>query len=142
MTPSPRPGRWDIPAIRAGVSVALVFAVPFSIAARIMSGSDIAILLVFLATVGFLLGSAVAAWHQQRGTPLSHAMVTAAGAYIVPQSVFIIVKLARGGDVTWSGVILNLLVTVSVGAIGGILGSSMQARGVFPQGRRPPRIDS
>lgn len=134
-------GRWDIPAIRAGASVALVFAVPFSIAARIMSGSDIAILLVFLATLGFLLGSAVSAWHQQRGTPLSHAMVTAAGAYIVPQSVFIIVKLARGGDVTWSGVILNLLVTVSVGAIGGILGSSLQARGAYPQGRRPPRTE-
>jgi hypothetical protein len=132
-------GRWDIPAIRAGASVALVFAVPFSIAARIVSGSDAAIFLVFLATVGFFLGSAVAAWHQQRGTPLSHAMVTAAGAYIIPQSVFVIVKLARGGDVTWSGVILNLIVTVSIGALGGILGSSMQARGAYPRGRRPPR---
>lgn len=130
-------GRWDLPAIRAGASVALVFAVPFSIAARIASGSSIAILLVFLATVGFLLGSAVAAWHQQRGTPLSHAVVTASGAYAIPQSIFIVVKLLRGGDVTWSGVILNMLVAVSAGAIGGILGSSLQAKGVYPQGRRP-----
>ena len=121
--------------------MALVFAVPFSIAARIVSGSDIAVLLVFLATVGFLLGSAVAAWHQQRGTPLSHAMVTAAGAYAIPQSVFVVIKLLRGGDVTWSGVILNLLVAVSAGAIGGVLGSSLQARGAYPQGRRPPRND-
>jgi hypothetical protein len=126
-----------VPAIRAGASVALVFAVPFSIAARIASGSSIAIFLVFLATVGFLLGSAVAAWHQQRGTPLSHAVVTASGAYAIPQSIFIVVKLLRGGDVTWSGVILNMLVAVSAGAIGGILGSTLQAKGVYPQGRRP-----
>ncbi len=130
--------RWDRAAIRAGASVALVFAVPFSIAARLVSGSSAAILLVFLAATGFLLGAAVAAWHQQRGTPLSHAIVTAAGAYAIPQSIFVVVKLARGGDVTWSGVILNLLVAVSVGAIGGILGSSLQARGMYPQGRRPP----
>jgi len=126
-----------MPAIRAGASVALVFAVPFSIAARIASGSSVAIVLVFLATVGFLLGSAVAAWHQQRGTPLSHAVVTASAAYAIPQSIFVVVKLVRGGDVTWSGVILNMLVAVSAGAIGGILGSSLQARGVYPQGRRP-----
>lgn len=130
-----------MPAIRAGASVALVFAVPFSIAARLTSGSGVAILLVFLATVGFLLGSAVAAWHQQRGTPLSHAIVTATGAYGIPQSIFVVVKLLRGGDVTWSGVILNMLVAVSAGAIGGILGSSLQAKGVLPQGRRPPRLD-
>ena len=138
---SPVEGRWDRAAIRAGASVSLVFAVPFSIAARLVSGTSIAVFLVFLATVGFLLGSAVAAWHQQRGTPLSHAIVTAAGAYAVPQSVFVVVKLVRGGDVTWSGVILNLLVAVSAGSIGGILGSALQARGAFPQGRRPPRLD-
>lgn len=123
--------------MRAGASVALVFAVPFSIAARLVSGSSLAVLLVFLATVGFLLGSAIAAWHQQRGTPLSHAMVTAAGAYAIPQAVFIVIKLVRGADVTWSGVILNLLVAISAGAIGGIMGSSLRARGVYPQGRRP-----
>lgn len=142
MTSPTSEGRWDFPAIRAGASVALAFAVPFSIAARIASGSSVAILLVFLATVGFLLGSAVTAWHQQRGTPLSHAMVTAAGAYAIPQSIFVLIKLLRGGDVTWSGVILNLLVAVSAGAIGGVLGSSLQARGAFPQGRKPPRFDS
>lgn len=134
----PRNGRWDLPAVRAGASVALVFAVPFSIAARIVSGSDVAILLVLLATIGFVLGAAVAAWHQQRGTPLSHGIVTAAAAYVIPQSVFVIVKVARGGDVTWSGVILNLLVAISAGTVGGLLGSMLQARGVLPQGRRPP----
>lgn len=142
MTPRSDQRRWDLQAMRAGASVALVFAVPFSIAARIVSGTSAAIVLVFLAALGFLLGSAVAAWHQQRGTPLSHAMVTAAGAYLIPQSIFVIVKLARGGDVTWSGVIANLLVAVSAGAIGGVLGSSLQARGVLPQGRRTTLPDT
>lgn len=134
-------GRWDTAAIRAGASVALVFAVPFSIAARLASGSTAAIVLVVLAAIGFLLGSAVAAWHQQRGMPLSHAMVTATGAYAIPQAVFVVIKLARGGDVRWSGVVLNLLVAVSFGLIGGFLGSSLQARGILPQGRRPPRTE-
>lgn len=128
---------WDRSAIRAGASVALVFAVPFSIAARLVSGSDLAVVFVLLATLGFLLGASVSAWHQNKGTPLSHAMVTATGSYCIPQAVFILVKLVRHSEVHWSGVVLNLLVTTSVGAIGGLLGSSLQTRGVHPRGRTP-----
>ena len=128
--------RWDFAAIRAGASVALVFAVPFSIAARIFSDSAVAVILSLLAAVGFLLGAAVAAWHQQRRTPLSHAIVTAALSYVIPQTVFIIVKLARGGEVRWLGVFFNLTVTLTVGVIGGFLGSTMQKSGAVPKGRR------
>jgi tryptophan 2,3-dioxygenase len=63
----------------------LVFAVPFSIGARIFSDSGVAVILSLCAAIGFLLGAAVAAWHQQRRTPLSHAIVTAALSYIIPQ---------------------------------------------------------
>jgi len=129
--------RWDLPAIRAGASVALVFAVPLSIAARLVSGSGLAVLLSFAAALGFLLGAAVAAWHQQKRTPLSHALVTATSTYLAAQAVFIVIKLARGGDVAWSGVMFNLAITMSMGAFGGLLGSSMQRRGAYPQGRRP-----
>lgn len=133
------PKRWDAAAIRAGATVSLVLAVPFSVAARLLAGSDAAVLLVLLAAVGFFLGGGVAAWHQTCGTPLSHALVTSAGAYVVPQAVFVLVKVLRGGDVNWSGVILNLIVVVSVGALGGIFGSTMRSRGVLPQGRRGAR---
>ncbi|MFM1752327.1 MAG: hypothetical protein RL119_1289 [Actinomycetota bacterium] len=129
--------RWDLPAIRAGASVALVFAVPLSIAARFVSGSGLAVLLSFAAALGFLLGAAVAAWHQQKRTPLSHALVTATTTYLAAQAVFIVIKLARGGDVAWSGVMFNLAITMTMGVFGGLLGSSMQRRGAYPQGRRP-----
>lgn len=133
---SPTSSRWDVAAIRAGASVALVFAVPFSIAARIFSDSGLAVILSLCAAIGFLLGAAVAAWHQQRRTPLSHAIVTAALSYIIPQTVFIIIKLARGGEVRWLGVFFNLTVTLTVGVIGGFLGSTMQKNGAVPKGRR------
>ena len=128
--------RWDNQAIKSGASVALVFAVPFSIAARIFSDSGIAVVLSLCAAIGFLLGASVAAWHQQRRTPLSHAIVTAALSYIIPQTVFIIVKLARGGEVRWLGVFFNLTVTLTVGVIGGFIGSAMQKTGAAPKGRR------
>lgn len=128
--------RWDVEAIRSGASVALVFAVPFSIAARIFSESGLAVVLSLCAALGFLLGAAIAAWHQQKGTPLSHAIVTAAASYVIPQTIFVVLKLARGGEVVWFGVFFNFTVTLTVGVIGGFIGSVMQRRGALPQGRR------
>ena len=133
---SSTPSRWDTQAIKSGATVALVFAVPFSITARVFSDSGIAVILSLCAAIGFLLGAAVAAWHQQRRTPLSHAIVTAALSYIIPQTIFIIVKLARGGEVRWLGVFFNLTVTLTVGVIGGFIGSAMQKTGATPKGRR------
>ena len=129
--------RWDRLAIRSGSSVALVFAVPFSIAARIFSdNSGLAVFLAFCAALGFLLGSAIAAWHQQRGTPLTHAMVTASATYIAAQTLFIVVKLVRGAEVHWIAVLFNFTITLTVSVLGGFIGSVMQRRGVLPQGRR------
>ena len=133
---SSTPSRWDTEAIKSGATVALVFAIPFSITARVFSDSGIAVILSLCAAIGFLLGAAVAAWHQQRRTPLSHAIVTAALSYIIPQTIFIIVKLARGGEVRWLGVFFNLTVTLTVGVIGGFIGSAMQKTGAAPKGRR------
>ena len=133
---SSTPSRWDTQAIKSGATVALVFAVPFSITARVFSDSGIAVILSLCAAIGFLLGAAVASWHQQRRTPLSHAIVTAALSYIIPQTIFVIVKLARGGEVRWLGVFFNLTVTLTVGVIGGFIGSAMQKTGAAPKGRR------
>lgn len=137
-------GRWDRRAIRAGGSVALVFAVPFSVAARLVAGDTtpeggraaLAALLSFGAAVGFLLGAGVSAWHQDRRTPLSHGVITASVAYVIPQTVLVAVKLARGGDVSWGGVLFNLTVAVAMGVFGGFLGSYLQDRGMRPTARR------
>lgn len=142
----PTTGRWDRRAIRAGGSVALVFAVPFSVAARLVAGDSspeggraaLAALLSFGAAVGFLLGAGVAAWHQNRRTPLSHGVVTTGVTYLIPQAVLIVIKLARGGDVRWSGVMFNLTVALAMGVFGGFLGSYLQDRGVRPSARREP----
>jgi len=137
-------GRWDRSAIRAGGMVALVFAVPFSVAARLIAGDQtpeggkatLVVLLPLCAAIGFLLGAGVAAWHQQRGTPLSHGIVTAAVSYIVPQAVLIVIKIARGGEVRWTGVIFNLTIMITMGVLGGLLGSSMRKHGARPRGQR------
>ncbi|MEI8392432.1 MAG: hypothetical protein WCG40_08015 [Actinomycetes bacterium] len=136
-SPSGSSSRWDRLAIRSGASVALVFAVPFSVAARIFSdNSGLTVFLALCAALGFLLGSAIAAWHQQRGTPLTHAMVTASATYIGAQSIFIVVKLLRGAEVHWIAAFFNFTITLAVSVLGGFLGSVMQQRGILPQGRR------
>jgi hypothetical protein len=136
--------RWDRDAIRAGGMVALVFAVPLSVAARLIAGDEtpeggkatLVVLLSLGAALGFLLGAGVAAWHQRCGTPLSHGIVTAAVTYTAPQAVLIVVKLARGGDVRWTGVTFNLTVMITMGVLGGLLGSSMRKHGARPSGQR------
>ena len=63
--------KWDPEALRAGVSVTVVFAAPFLIAARIVADHDknssLAVLLILIAIVGFVVGAGVAAWRQQIG---------------------------------------------------------------------------
>lgn len=133
------PGHWDGDAIRAGAMVALVFAVPFSLAARWASDSrDDSTLAVWLsvgALVGFVLGAGCAAWTQRTGTPLSHGIVTAAGTYLAAQAVLIVIRLARGLDVRWFAVLFNFTAVAAAGLVGGLLGQRLQARGVLPRQR-------
>ena len=132
--------RWDWDAIRAGGAVALVFAVPFSLAARWAADSrDDSVLATWLtlgAVVGFVLGAGCAAWVQRVGTPLSHGMVTAVGTYQLAQAVFVVVRLARGLDVRWFALMFNLTVVLAAGLIGGLLGQKLRRRGVLPGDRR------
>jgi hypothetical protein len=138
--------RLDGAALRAGGSVALVFAVPFSIAARWAADSRddsaLAVLLSLGAVAGFVLGAGVAAWVQQRDLPLSHGMVTAAATYSLAQAVFIAVRLVAGRDVHWFAVLFNLSVAIGAGLVGGYLGQALHRRGLTPSSARrarPPR---
>jgi len=130
--------RWDSDAIRAGAMVSLVFAVPFSIAARIAADDDhsgLATGLVLGAIVGFVLGAGCAAWIQRTGTPLSHGIVTAGGTYLAAQAVFIVVRLVRSDSVNWFAALFNLSFVLLAGVIGGLLGQRLQASGFEPSGR-------
>lgn len=131
----------DRAAIRQGASVALVFAVPFSIAARLVAdhspGSAWASVLWLAALGGFTLGAGIAAWTQRRGLPLLHGMVCAGGTYLAAQAVFVVIKLMRGGDVRWLGILFTFSAVLFVGMIGGVLGSALTKRGLVPRGRTP-----
>jgi uncharacterized membrane protein YfcA len=130
----------DWNALRAGGSVALVFAVPFSIAARIVGDNHnhpgLASILSLAALVGFVLGAGVAAWVQTLWLPLQHGTICAVGTYVAAQTVFIIVRAIRGSDIRWLAAIFNLTAVAVAGLIGGALGSALQRRGMFPSTSR------
>jgi len=129
--------RWDFDALRAGGVVALVFAVPFSIGATWAADRDDTSLAFWLsigAVFGFVIGAGCAAWVQRKDLPLSHGLATALGTYTIAQTVFIIVKLARGSDVNWFAALFNLSVMVGAGLIGGLLGKRLRDKGFRPSG--------
>ena len=132
------PPRWDIDALKAGAFVSLVFAVPFSIAARWAADNRdddaLALWLSVGALIGFVLGAGCAAWVQRLDLPLSHALVTAIGTYVLAQAVLIVIKLARGGDVSWFAVFFNLSAVLGAGLIGGLLGKRLRQKGFMPTG--------
>jgi uncharacterized membrane protein YfcA len=130
----------DWNALRAGGSVALVFAIPFSIAARVVAeGSDssgTALLLSIAALMGFVLGAGVAAWAQQLQLPLKHGIICAVGTYVVAQAIFITIRALRGNELRWLAAIFNLTAVAVAGVIGGALGGMMHRRGFYPASMR------
>ena len=132
--------RFDLQALRAGAGVCLVFAVPFAVAARWAAESrddpELATLLSLAALVGFVLGSGVAAWFQQRDYPLAHGLVTALGTYVATQVVLIAVKGLRGGEIHWFAAVFNVAPVLGAGLIGGFLGMRLQRKGFLPSATR------
>ena len=134
-TPS---GRWDLDAIRAGIGVCLILAVPLTLLAAFVDSdsSGLNAFFFFGAMFGFVLGGGCAAWVQRRGTPMSHGVITTIVAYLGAQSVFIVIRLVRGESVDWFGVFFTLSLIALAGIVGGILGSRLQARGFVPSSQR------
>ncbi len=132
--------RWDVPALKAGGMVALVFAVPFSIAARWAADSrddsGLAVTFTLGAVIGFVLGAGCAAWVQRVGLPLSHGLVTAIATYSAAQAVFIVLRLVRGDDVNWFAALFNLSIVSGAGLVGGLLGKRLRAKGFIPSTER------
>ncbi|MEN9504734.1 MAG: hypothetical protein RI958_660 [Actinomycetota bacterium] len=132
----------DRSALRAGAGVCLVFAVPLSILATVAANADntgLAVVLVLGALGGFVVGSGVAAWVQQRGLPLLHAVTTASSTYLAAQAVFITLRLLTGRDVRWFAALFNLAPVLFAGAVGGLLGALLQRQGFQPSSRPGPR---
>lgn len=139
-TSTERQSRWDIEAIRAGIGVCLLIAVPLTLIAAFVDTDNTGLnaLFFFGAMFGFVLGAGCAAWVQQRGTPISHGVVTGIIAYVGAQAAFITIRLIGGNTVNWFGVFFTLSLVIVAGVVGGLLGSVLQARGITPSSRRVP----
>ena len=126
--------RWDLDALRAGGLICLVVAVPLTIVASVIDSDSggLNALLFFGALFGFVLGAGSAGWVQRRGTPISHGMVAAAGAYLIAQVVFVVVRLVRGDDVDWFGIFFTLSLVLGAGLVGGVLARRLINRGIQP----------
>jgi uncharacterized membrane protein YfcA len=120
--------------------VCLVFAIPFSLAARWAADSrddsGLAIMLTLGALAGFVVGSGVAAWVQQVGFPLVHGLVTASGTYLGAQAVFITLRLLTDREVRWYAALFNVTPVLFAGVIGGMLGMLLQRNGFTPSTSR------
>jgi len=139
--PTTNPSRFDVDALKAGVSVCLLLAVPLTLIASFVDSDDSGLNAFFFfgAMFGFVLGAGCAAWVQRRGTPFSHGVVAAMIAYLGAQAVFITIRLVGGDSVNWFGVFFTLSLVILAGMIGGALGSQLQARGFVPSSRRVPQ---
>ena len=131
-------GRWDVDALRAGIGVCLILAIPLTLLAAFVDSDSTGLnaLFFFGAMFGFVLGGGCAAWVQRRGTPMSHGVLTTIVAYLGAQGVFIAIRLVRGESVNWFGVFFTLSLVTLAGLFGGILGSQLQARGFVPSSQR------
>ena len=129
---------FDTLALQKGASVTALFAVPPTLIARfVIDNSDNpsgwAPMLSLLAILGFVIGSGVAAWHQQFGRPFMHALVAGTGVFVAVQGFFLLVRVATGGEVRVSRIITALSLSLVASVVGGLLGSFMQNSGVRPK---------
>lgn len=133
--------RWDVAALRAGAGVCLLIAIPLTVIAASVDSDDggVQALFFFGAMAGFVLGGGCAAWVEQRGTPISHSVVTAGGTYLAAQAVFVVIRLIAGRDVNWFGIFFTLGLVLLAGVIGGVLGGRLQATGFTPSSRTEQR---
>ena len=129
---------FDTLALQKGASVTALFAVPPTLIARfVIDNSDNpsgwAPMLSLLAILGFVIGSGVAAWHQQFGRPFMHALVAGTGVFVAVQGFFLLVRVATGGEVRVSRIITAFSLSLVASVVGGLLGSFMQNSGVRPK---------
>ncbi len=141
--PDAAASRWDRDALVAGGSVTAMFAAPFAVVGRIALDADWSDSIVVLCNLGMIgglvLGAGVAAWRQQRGTPLSHGIVVALATYFVIQAVLVVVRAVRGDDADVGAVLFNTAFALGAGFLGGWLGQLLLRRGITPAERPSSR---
>lgn len=132
--------RWDPTAIRAGATLALLFAVPLWFAASWASTSrespGLALIFSLGALVAFTIGAACAAWVQQLRLPLAHGLVTAVGTYLAVQLVVSLYRLVNGETINVFNVMFFTTLAAGAGLVGGFLGLRLRTLGIVPSHER------
>jgi hypothetical protein len=126
----------DRRALREGLSVAALFALPFGVGAALLVDPDEPSgwsgLLALLVFGGLLLGAGVAAWRQRAGTPLTHGILTASTVFVVIQAAGLLRKLLADEPPRWGRIATSLMLSLLAGLVGGLLGSWMLRKGMRP----------
>jgi len=129
----------DRDALVRGVVVGGAVAVPLGVVASVAADRDDppgwtgwAVVVVLL---GLSFGAALAAWSQQRGTPLTHGIVVALGVFVAVQAVGVLRRLVSGEGIAWSQVFSSAVLATLAGLLGGLVGGRTARRAPPPTSR-------
>lgn len=121
--------RFDLDALRRGIVLAAVVAVPFGLLGAFLDeDSPVNALLSLAIMAGLITGAAHAAIVQKVGQPLTHGICAALGAMVIAQVIGLINRAATDQGFEGSRIISNILLTLIAGTIGGLIGSRRAAR--------------
>lgn len=114
-----------------GAVTALVVILPVAVFNNIVvaDGEDATSPLVLLLFALLMLGAASGGWAVLRLSPragLPHAAGAAALAYVVAQSLGIVLRLARGDELNWAGYPFSALLLATCGMLGGMFARRWQ----------------
>lgn len=127
---------FDRRAILDGAAVAAMIAVPVQVIGQLAldeeERSGWAAVLALVIIGGLILGAGVAAWRQDRQTPLSHGIVTATGVFVAIQTVLVVLNAVQGDTIRWGRILTSFTLSMVAGVLGGLLGSSLLRRGLTP----------
>jgi len=127
---------FDRRAILDGAAVAAMISVPVQFVAQLAldeeERSGWAAVLALVIIGGLILGAGVAAWRQDRQTPLSHGIVTATGVFLSIQAILTVLNIIQGDPVRWGRIATSFALSMVAGILGGLLGSSLLRRGLSP----------
>ena len=127
----------DRGAILHGAIAAAVIAVPAGVVQNVVAeGSSVRFFMFLLVVVGFIAGGFVAG----RDAPeraLVHGGLAALAVYLSVQTIGIVLRLARGVAITWIGIPLIALLSISCGIMGGYFAFRRSVRGLEPPASTP-----
>lgn len=118
----------NLRAIGRGAIITAVIAVPAGIAQNLIDRASSVSFALFLVVV---LALGLGGWVAGRDEPtraLTHGGLAALTVYLAVQSLGIVLRLARGENVTWISIPLVALLAVSCGVIGGYVAFRQDVR--------------